>query len=105
MYDMQRTSTLGITKFSGTGELKFKHLYDVAERQRPRVNKVGQMALSNFREMRKTREAKKDFLSDQDWILSRKDQWIYKMRGISWYDQNWNENEKDFSCESKLRGR
>lgn len=49
MYDMQRTSTLGIAKFSGTGELKFKHLYDVGERQRPRVNKVEQMALSNFR--------------------------------------------------------
>lgn len=38
MYDMQRTSTLGITKFSGRDELKFKHLYDIVEQEKTRVN-------------------------------------------------------------------
>lgn len=35
---MQRTSTLGITKFSGWNELKFKHLYDIVERKKTHVN-------------------------------------------------------------------
>lgn len=41
MYDMQRTSTLGITKFSGRGELKFKHLYDVAKLETARADEKG----------------------------------------------------------------
>lgn len=38
MYDMQRTSTLGITKFSGRNELKFKHLCDIVEQEKTRVD-------------------------------------------------------------------
>lgn len=35
---MQRMSTLGITKFFGRGELKFKHLYDIVKRGKTREN-------------------------------------------------------------------
>jgi len=41
MYDIQRTGTLGITKFSRRDELKFKHLYELVERRLMGMKKRG----------------------------------------------------------------
>lgn len=59
--DMQYTGTLGITKFSGRGELKFKHLYDIAKRGNARENEKGEkITLNNFH------GKQENFLENQD---------------------------------------
>lgn len=83
---MRRMSTLGITKFSGRDELKFKHLYDIVGREKTRANEMEGEVITlknNFRE-RATWVSKMEFFRGlREWILSWKKMKMCGMRRVN----------------------